>query len=34
MTRRFFKATRPDGTDFYTGRVLYEVGERWTVAVA
>ena len=25
---RFYKATRSDGTDFRTGRVLYEVGKR------
>src|SRR5579885_2058055 len=24
----FYKATRPDGTDFYSGTVLYEVGKR------
>lgn len=24
----YYKATRPDGTDFYTGTVLYEVGKR------
>lgn len=24
----FYKATRPDGTDFFTGTVLYEVGKR------
>jgi hypothetical protein len=26
MTARYYKATRPDGTDFHTGAVLYEVG--------
>ena len=25
-TSTFYKATRPDGTDFYSGMVLYEVG--------
>ena len=24
----YYKATRPDGTDFYSGRVQYEVGKR------
>ncbi len=24
----FYKATRPDGTDFHTGRILYEVGKK------
>jgi hypothetical protein len=24
----FYKATRPDGTDFYSGTILYEVGKR------
>src|SRR5215831_11390868 len=28
MTTTYFKATRLDGTDFYTGEVLYEVGKR------
>ena len=26
--RTFYKATRPDGTDFYSGTVRYEVGKR------
>jgi hypothetical protein len=28
MSRIFYKATRPDGTDFHTGTVRYEVGKR------
>lgn len=30
MSSRYYKATRPDGTDFYTGTVLYEVGRTVT----
>ena len=26
----YYKATRPDGTDFYTGTIKYEVGKRTT----
>ena len=31
--REFYKATRPDGTDFATGTVKYELGE-WTPEIS
>ena len=30
MSRLYYKATRPDGTDFHTGTIRYQVGETVT----